>query len=64
MAALARGVWVALDDLLGRSLVAQIFEVGIATSVAVALYTRVVLWMRVPEARQIQFLILQRLGRG
>jgi putative peptidoglycan lipid II flippase len=64
MAALARGVWVVLDDLLGRSLVAQIFEVGIATAVAVALYARVVLWMRVPEAGQIQFLVRQRLGRG
>ena len=64
MAALARGVWVALDDLLGRSLVAQIFEVGIATSAAVALYARLVLWMRVPEAQQIQFLVRQRLGRG
>jgi putative peptidoglycan lipid II flippase len=64
MAAFARGVWVGLDDLLGRSLAAQIFEVGIATAAAVAVYGRLVLWMRVPEARQIQFLILQRLGRG
>jgi putative peptidoglycan lipid II flippase len=64
MAALARGVWVGLDDLFGRSLVAQIFEVGIASAAAVALYARLVLWMRVPEARQIQFLVLQRLGRG
>jgi putative peptidoglycan lipid II flippase len=64
MAALARGVWVLLDDLLGRSLIAQILEVGIATAAAVALYARIVLWLRVPEARQVQFLILQRLGRG
>ena len=64
MAALARGVWVLLDDLLGRSLIAQILEVGIATTAAVALYARIVLWLRVPEARQVQFLILQRLGRG
>jgi putative peptidoglycan lipid II flippase len=64
MAAIARGVWVVLDDLLGRSLVAEIFEVGIAISVAIALYGRLILWMRVPEARQLQFLVLQRLGRG
>ncbi len=64
MAALARGLWVALDDLLGRSLIAEILEVGIATAAAVALYALTVLWMRVPEARQVQSLFLQRLGRG
>ncbi|MBV8431939.1 MAG: polysaccharide biosynthesis C-terminal domain-containing protein, partial [Solirubrobacterales bacterium] len=63
MAVLARALWVALDHLLGTSLVAQIFEVGIAMAVAIALYARLVLWMRVPEARQIQYLVLQRLGR-
>jgi putative peptidoglycan lipid II flippase len=64
MAAGARGVWVVLHHLLGGSLAAQIFEVGIASAAAVALYARLVLWMRVPEARQIQFLVVQRLGRG
>jgi putative peptidoglycan lipid II flippase len=64
MAALARGVWVVLDDLLGRSLVAQIFSVGIAVAASCAVYARVVLWMRVPEARQIQALILQRVRRA
>jgi putative peptidoglycan lipid II flippase len=64
MAALARGVWVGLDHLLGRSLAAQIFAVGIACALAIGLYSRLVLWMRVPEARQIQSLVLQRLGRG
>jgi hypothetical protein len=64
MAALARGVWVGLDDLLGRSLAAEIFAVGIASAAAIALYGRLVLWMRVPEARQIQSLVLQRLGRA
>jgi putative peptidoglycan lipid II flippase len=38
--------------------------VGIAATVAVVLYGRLVLWMRVPEARQIQFLVQQRLRRG
>jgi putative peptidoglycan lipid II flippase len=64
MAALARGVWAGLDHLLGGSLIAEIFEVGIATAAAFALYGRLVLWMRIPEARQIQFLVTQRLGRG
>src|SRR5207248_3590092 len=56
MAALARGVWVVLDDLLGSSLVAQIFSVGIACALACAVYGKTVLWMRIPEARQIQSL--------
>jgi putative peptidoglycan lipid II flippase len=63
MAALARGLWGALDQLLGTSLLAEIFAVGISTAAAFALYGRLVLWMRVPEARQIQSLVLQRLGR-
>jgi len=63
MAALARGVWVGLDHLLGTSLIAEIFCVGLACAAAIALYVRLVLWMRIPEARQIQFLIQQRLGR-
>jgi putative peptidoglycan lipid II flippase len=63
MAALARGIWVGLDSLLGRSLVAQIFAVGIATAVAGILYAKLVLTMRVPEARQIEFLVRQRLGK-
>jgi putative peptidoglycan lipid II flippase len=63
MAALARGVWVGLDDLLGRSLPAEIVTVGIAVTAACALYATAVLTMRVPEARQIQLLVLQRLRR-
>jgi putative peptidoglycan lipid II flippase len=64
MAVVARGLWVALDHLLGTSLAAEIFAVGIPTAAAVALYARLVLWMRVPEARQIQSLVLERLGRA
>ncbi len=63
MAALARGVWAGLDHLLGSSLPAEIFAVGIASALAIGFYARLVLWMRVPEARQIQFLVMQRLGR-
>jgi putative peptidoglycan lipid II flippase len=64
MAAVARGLWSGLDGFLGRSLGAQIVSVGVAVGVACLLYARIVLAMRVPEARQIQFLILQRLGRA
>ena len=52
-------------SLLGRSLVAQILSVGIACAAAVALYAKTVLWMRIPEAHQIQSLVMQRLrGAG
>jgi len=61
MAALARGVWVLLDHLLGLSLAAQILAVGISCAVACVLYAKLVLTMRVPEARQIQGLITARL---
>ncbi|HUA73106.1 MAG TPA: murein biosynthesis integral membrane protein MurJ [Solirubrobacteraceae bacterium] len=61
MAAIARGIWVGLDHLLGDSLAAQILSVGIASAVACALYAKLMLTMRVPEARQIQGLIMARL---
>jgi|SRR5579864_6786486 len=63
MAAVARGIWVGLDHLLGRSLLAQIVSVGAAVVVAGLLYAKTVLTMRVPEAYQIQSLVLNRLGR-
>src|SRR5205807_6659673 len=40
MSALARGVWVLLNGLLGRSLIAQIFSVGLAASVAIVFYAK------------------------
>jgi putative peptidoglycan lipid II flippase len=64
MAAVGWAIWVGLDRLLGRSLPAQIVSVGLAVAAAGALYARLVLWMRIPEARQIQVLVLQRLGRA
>ena len=64
MAVLARLLWSLLDGLLGRSLAAQIVSVGIAIATATALYAKAVLTMRVPEARQIEALVLGRLRRG
>jgi putative peptidoglycan lipid II flippase len=64
MAALARGVWVALDHLFGSSLVAQIVALGVAFTGAFVLYGKLVLWMRIPEARQIENLVMQRLRRA
>jgi putative peptidoglycan lipid II flippase len=59
--ALGYGVWKGLDALLGTSLISQILSVGIALTAAGALYARLVLWMRIPEARQIESLIVNRL---
>jgi putative peptidoglycan lipid II flippase len=65
MTALAYIVWKGLDALLGTSLIAQILSIGIALTAAGALYARMVLLMRIPEARQIQQLVLGRLrGRA
>jgi putative peptidoglycan lipid II flippase len=59
--AVGYGAWKGLDSLLGLSLVAQILSVGIALTAAGVLYARLVLWMRIPEARQIESLIAGRL---
>jgi putative peptidoglycan lipid II flippase len=62
VAAVARGIWVVLDHLFGRSLPAEIVSVGVAVAAACFLYARLVLAMRIPEARQIEQLIVGRLG--
>jgi putative peptidoglycan lipid II flippase len=64
MAAVALGVWKLLEGLLGRSLAAQLVAVGGAFVVACAIYAKTVLTMRIPEARQIESLVVQRLRRG
>jgi putative peptidoglycan lipid II flippase len=61
MAALGYLIWKGLDSLLGVSLIAQILSVGIAFTAAGLLYARLVLLMRIPEARQIESLIRSRL---
>jgi putative peptidoglycan lipid II flippase len=61
MTALGYLVWKGLDAALGTSLIAQIVAMGIAFTAAGVLYARLVLWMRIPEARQIESLILGRL---
>jgi putative peptidoglycan lipid II flippase len=54
-------LWKGLDSVLGASLVAQIISMGVAIAGAAALYARLVLLMRIPEARQIETLISSRL---
>jgi putative peptidoglycan lipid II flippase len=62
MAGVAYGIWKLLESLLGLSLAAQLISVGLAIGVAVALYAKLVLLMRIPEARQIKALITERVG--
>ncbi len=52
----------ALEALLGRSLPAQLVSVGGACGLAVLVYARAVLLMRVPEAHQVRALISGRMG--
>jgi len=61
MAAVAWAVWKGLHTLLGGSLIAQLLAVGLAITAACLLYGKAVLVMRVPEARQIELLVLGRL---
>jgi putative peptidoglycan lipid II flippase len=53
-------VWLGLDDLLGRSLVAQAVAVLSAIAAGGAVYGAVVWALGVPEARQIHALLLSR----
>jgi len=57
-------LWKGVDSILGRGLIAEILSLGIALTAAGALYARLVLLMRIPEARQIEALILGRLKGG
>jgi putative peptidoglycan lipid II flippase len=65
LAATSYGVWRGLDALLGTSLPAQLVSVGTALAAGSAVYVAIVLWLRVPEARQIQAMVARRLpSRG
>ena len=64
MAAAAYAIWYVLDAFLGRSLPGQVVSVGVAVAAAGALYAKTVLTMRIPEAGQIEALVLSRLRGG
>jgi putative peptidoglycan lipid II flippase len=53
-------VWKGLASVVGLSLVAQIISVGLGLAIAGVLYGWLVLKMRVPEARQIEQLVMSR----
>jgi putative peptidoglycan lipid II flippase len=60
----AYGVWYALDQALGESLLAQIVSVGTALAVGSAAYAAIVLALKIPEAIQIRDLFTRRLRRS
>ncbi len=62
LAAIAYFVWKGLDDALGRSLVGQLGSVFAAIAAGSAAYAAAVWLLRVPEARQIQRLLVSRGG--
>ncbi|HEV7942654.1 MAG TPA: murein biosynthesis integral membrane protein MurJ [Solirubrobacteraceae bacterium] len=66
LAAVSWAIWHLLNSLFGQShsLVAQILALGIAGLVGVAVYTRAVFVMRVPEAHQVRQLLLSRFRRA
>ncbi|HWT22112.1 MAG TPA: murein biosynthesis integral membrane protein MurJ [Solirubrobacteraceae bacterium] len=61
LAVLARGVWVALDELLGRSLPAQVVAVGAALAAGTAVYGAAMLRSGLPEVAEIRALVAGRL---
>jgi putative peptidoglycan lipid II flippase len=54
-------VWSGLDELFGRSLLGQLISMGGAGAAATVTYSAAVLWMGLPEARQVRDLIARRL---
>ncbi|GAC1437303.1 MAG: murein biosynthesis integral membrane protein MurJ [Solirubrobacteraceae bacterium] len=64
LAVVAWLTWSLIDALLGRSLPAQLIAMAAAAGVGLWVYVRAVLRMRVPEARQVEGIVLRRLGRA
>ncbi len=64
LAGVSWALWKGLDAALGRSLPAQLVSVGVAIAAGLAVYAKAVLAMRIPEARQIEALVVGRLRRG
>ncbi|MBV9048823.1 MAG: murein biosynthesis integral membrane protein MurJ [Solirubrobacterales bacterium] len=62
MAAFAWGLWTVIDRIVGGSLAGQIVSLGVSITLACALYARIVLAMRIPEARQIKAFVASRLS--
>jgi putative peptidoglycan lipid II flippase len=63
LAAVTYGIWKALDTVLGRGLVGQVLSVGISLTAGAVTYGIAVHLMRIPEARQIERLLIGRIRR-
>jgi putative peptidoglycan lipid II flippase len=64
LAGASYGTWFLLDRALGVGLIAEVLAVGTALVVGVVVYAATVLALRIPEARQIERLIVGRLRRS
>ncbi len=64
LGAVSYGTWWVVDDVLGRSLPAQVLSVGGAMATGLVVYVVAVLVLRVPEALQIRRFVTARLNRG
>jgi putative peptidoglycan lipid II flippase len=64
MALVARGLWALMNAIVGTSTLGQVISVGLSCALAVAIYAKLVLVMRIPEARQIEALLRTRLHRS
>ena len=64
LAAVSWVVWYALDRLVGTSIPAQLLSVGAAAAIGGFVYMRAVLRMAIPEAYQVQAMLLSRLRRA
>jgi putative peptidoglycan lipid II flippase len=63
LAEVGYGAWWALDQVFGGSLPGQIISVGGGLALGGAAYLGVVLWLQIPEARQVVDLFASRLRR-
>jgi putative peptidoglycan lipid II flippase len=61
LGAVGYGTWWALDDVIGRTLLAQLVSVGAAIAAGSLVYCGAVLMMRIPEADQLRRVIVGRL---
>jgi putative peptidoglycan lipid II flippase len=64
LAGASYATWWVLERALGVGLLAQVIAVGVGLAVGVAVYAAAVLTLRIPEARQIERLIVGRLRRS
>jgi putative peptidoglycan lipid II flippase len=64
LAGVSYAAWYLLDHALGVGLIAQVISVGVALVVGIVVYAVTVLALRIPEARQIERLVLGRIRRS